>query len=183
MLKRAVKNHDPDEALKFVNVDRIVENLAQGFVGNATHNTQGEGKNRYSLKTIVADSWPGMKESLRSSLRRAILQPDSNAKEMYPRGLAGGAEIPKPSTDGPGGDSLQSKPSSPSPKSQRYSVGAIEIGGLDLRKLRNISLRDLSIERSGPTATVYLKQNPAIKAKMVKTDHGHWEFTEVIFTK
>ena len=39
---------------------------------------------------------------------------------------------------------------------------------------------DLVIQMDGETAFAYLKNNPGIKAKMVKTETGYWQIVEII---
>jgi hypothetical protein len=156
MLKRAVENHDPDEALKYINIDSIVDNLGRSFFGKGGGGiSQEEGKGT-SLKMLVADALPGIKESIRSSFRSSIA---SSSDEKHREKIA-----------------VQQN------KSPASSIGGVEIGGLDLRKLRESSVMDVVIQKDGETAIAYLKNNPGIKARMVKTDAGYWQVVEIILS-
>ncbi|OPY68187.1 MAG: hypothetical protein A4E62_02113 [Syntrophorhabdus sp. PtaU1.Bin002] len=68
----AIQRHDPDEAMKYVDVDSIVDNLSTHLIGSkATGRTDRDGK-KPSLKTMIGKALPGMKESIKASLRNAI---------------------------------------------------------------------------------------------------------------
>jgi hypothetical protein len=41
---------------------------------------------------------------------------------------------------------------------------------------------DVVIQKDGETAIAYLKNNPGIKARMVKTDAGYWQVVEIILS-
>jgi hypothetical protein len=155
-LKRAVENHDPDEALKYINIDSIVDNLGMSFFGKGEGDgNQGEGKGP-SIKRLVANALPGIKESVRSSFRSSIAS-GSGAKQR---------------------ERATVQPQ----KNQAPYIGGIEIGGLDLRKIKETSLWDLIIEKDGKTAMVRLKNTPGIKAKMEKTEVGYWQVVEIILS-
>jgi hypothetical protein len=153
-LKRAVNNHDADEALKYVNIDSIVDNLSRSFFGKGAGGISLEEGKGSSLKMLVADALPGIKESMRSSFRASV---SSGSDEKQREKVA------------------VQQHKNPAP-----SIGGIEIGGLDLRKLRESSVMDLVIQMDGETAFAYLKNNPGIKAKMVKTETGYWQIVEII---
>ena len=156
LFRRAIENHEPDEALKYINIDSIVDNLGRNFLGkDGGDNSQETGKNT-SLKRMVTDALPGIKESIRSSFRAAIAS-HGNGKQ-------------------------NGKPAIRTHKNPLFSVGGIEISNLDLQKIKKISLWDLDIRVDGRTGLVQLKDTPGIKAKMVKTDTGYWQVVEIILS-
>jgi hypothetical protein len=151
-----VTNHKPDEALKYVNIDSIVDNLGRSFFGKGAGDISQEEGKASSLKMLVADALPGIKESLRSSFRSSIAS---------------------------GSDEKQREKVTVQPhKNHAPFIGGIEIGGLDLQKLRESSVMDLVIKKDGEAAFAYLKNNPGIKAKMVKTETGYWQIVEIILS-
>jgi hypothetical protein len=182
MLKRAIENHEPDEALKYINIDSIVDKLGRDFLGkDSGDNSQESGKNP-SLKRMVTDALPGIKESIRSSFREAIA---SQGKSKQRTG------VDKAGSSNEGTDSLNGSIKQEVPrgknsvrqlKSPGASVGGIEISNLDVRKIKEISLWDLDIRVDGKTAIVHVKNTPNIKAKMVKTDAGYWQFVEILLS-
>lgn len=73
MLVLAIQRHDPDEAMKYIDIDNIADNLSTLLLGGtAADGTDKNGKKPSSLKTIIGKALPGMKESIRSSLHDAI---------------------------------------------------------------------------------------------------------------
>jgi hypothetical protein len=182
MLKRAIENHEPDEALKYINIDSIVDKLGRDFLGkDSGGNIQESGKNP-SMKRMVTDALPGIKESIRSSFREAIA---SHGKGKQRTG-ADKAGASNEGTDNLNGSIKQEVPQENTSvrqlKSPGASVGGIEISNLDVRKIKEISLWDLDIRVDGKTAIVHVKNTPNIKAKMVKTDTGYWQFVEILLS-
>lgn len=161
-LKRAVENHDPDEALKYINIDSIVDNLSKEFFGKGEWGNSQEGGKGLSLKKMVADALPEIKDSARSSFRASIASRN----------------------DGQHNDGKQREKAAVQPhKNPAPPIGGIEIGDLDLRKIKKSSLWDLVVEKDGKTAMVHIKNTPGIKARMVKTEAGHWQVVEILFSK
>jgi hypothetical protein len=161
-LKRAVENHDPDGALKYISIDSIVDSLSTSFFGKTGEGTGHEEGRGSHLKRLAADAMPGIKESIRSSFRASIA---SRGEEQQ------------------GEEKQGDKVAAHGSKNSASFIGGIEINGLDLRKLKETSLWDLLIRRDGKTATVSLENNPGITAKMVQTDEGHWQVTEIVLTQ
>jgi hypothetical protein len=182
MLKRAIEKHKPDEALKYINIDSIVDNLGRDFLGkDSGGNSQESGKNP-SLKGIVTDALPGIKESIRSSFRAAIASHDDNKQKKDP-GTVGSNQVVN---DNLGKSITQEVPREKTSvrlhKNPLFSIGGIEIDNLDIRKIKEISLWDLDIRVDGKTATVHMKDTPNIKVKMVKTDAGYWQVIEILLS-
>ena len=180
MLKRAIENHEPDEALKFINVDSIVDKLGRDFLGkDSGGNSQESGKNP-SLKRMVTDALPGIKESIRSSFRAAIASHGDN-KQKKDLGTVGSVV-----NDNLNKSIIQEVPREKSSvhlhKNPLFSIGGIEIDNLDVKKIKEISLWDLDIRVDGKTAIVHVKDTPNIKAKMVKTGAGYWQFVEILLS-
>lgn len=138
----AIQRHDPDEAMKYVDLDSIVDNLSTLLIGSKATNGVGENGKRFSLKTMVGKALPGMKESIKASLRDAIASRSDNHR--------------------------------------RSASHTIEIGNLDLRKVRQTSFWDLEVRRDKETAIIRLKKLPGVKARMVKIRSGHWRIVEVL---
>jgi hypothetical protein len=180
MLKRAIQNHNPDEALKYVNIDSIVDNLSKTFFEkDGEDNVQASGKNS-SLKRMVKDALPDIKESVRSSFRAAVAARGDN-KQKKDLGKVGSNNAAKDKLNGDvGQDVPRGKLAVQEHKGPGFSIGGIEIGGLDVRKLREISLWSLSIQADGKVAEIQSKDAPGIKAKMVKTDSGYWQVVEIL---
>jgi hypothetical protein len=180
MLKRAIENHEPDEALKYINIDSIIDNLGRGFLGkDSGGNSQESGKNP-SMKGMVTDALPGIKESIRSSFRAAIAS-NGNNKEKKDLGTVGSVvndNLNKSIVQ----EVTREKSSVRLHKNPLFSIGGIELGNLDIRKLKEISLWDLDIRVDGKTAIVHVKGTPNIKVKMVKTDAGYWQFVEILLS-
>ena len=182
MLKRAIENHEPDEALKYINIDSIVDNLGRDFLGkDSGGNSQESGKNP-SLKGMVTDALPGIKESIRSSFRAAIASHGDNKQKKDP-GTVGSNQVFN--------DKLNKSITQEVPrekfsvrlhKNPLFSIGGIEISNLDVRKIKEISLWDLDIRVDGKTAIVHVKDIPNIKAKMMKTDAGYWQVVEILLS-
>lgn len=164
MLKKAIEKHDPDEALKYIDIDSIVDNLGRNLFGNKEKGASQETSRKSSLKGMVADALPGIKGSIRSSLREAIASGGKNNG----KNTASGKEI------------NENKISAQLHKNQLLSIGGITIGNIDVRRFEKISLWDLIIQGDGKTAFVSVKDTPNIKAKMIKTDAGYWQITEVL---
>jgi hypothetical protein len=177
MLKRAIENHEPDEALKYINIDSIVDKLGRDFLGkDSGDNSQESGKNP-SLKRMVTDALPGIKESIRSSFRAAVASHGDNTQKKD-LGTVGSDNLNKNIIQ----EVPRGKNSVRQLKSPGASVGGIEISNLDVRKIKEISLWDLDIRVDGKTAIVHVKNTPNIKAKMVKTDAGYWQFVEILLS-
>ena len=180
MLKRAVQNHNPDEALKYVNIDSIVDNLNKTFLGkDRDDNIQASGKSS-SLKRMVKDALPDIKESVRSSFRATIAAHDENKQKKDLRKVG-----PNNVVDGnPNGGVIRDVPRGKTAirhhKGPGFSVGGIEIGNLDVRNLKEISLWSLNIQVDGKVAEIQSKETPGIRAKMVKTDSGYWQVVEIL---
>jgi hypothetical protein len=182
LLKRAIENHDPDEALKYINIDSIVDNLSRDFLGKDGGDNSQESVKNPSLKRMVTDALPGIKESIRSSFRAAVTSRDDN-KQKKDLGTLGSNNVVG---DNLNGSIIQDVPRGKNSVRQHkrpgFSIGGIEISNLDLRKIKEISLWDLDIRVDGKTALVQLKDAPGIKAKMVKTDTGYWQVVEIILS-
>ena len=143
LLKRAIESHEPDEALKYINIDSIVDNLGRDFLGkDRGDNSQESGKNP-SLKRMVTDALPGIKESIRSSFRTAIASHGDN-KQKKDLGTVGSNRVVDDSLNK---STIQGVPREKSSvrlhKNPLFSIGGIEIDNLDVRKLKEISLWDL----------------------------------------
>jgi hypothetical protein len=180
MLKRAIENHNPDEALKYINIDSIVDNLSMDLFGKNEGDGNQEVSKKPSLKMMVADALPGIKESIRSSFREAIA---SHGKGKQKTGLDNAPPKNKAADNlsmTNTKDVPQEKTPVPHYKKPLFSIGGIEIGNLDVRKIKEISLWDLVIQIDGKTAIVHVKDTPNIKAKLVKTDAGYWQVVEII---
>lgn len=143
-LSQAVRNHNPDEAFKYIDIDSVVAGFARTLMGSNPGETEEEAARRSSLRRMIAEALPGMRGSIRSSLRDAIAGKDRDKG--------------------------------------RKGLGSIEINNLNLRKIRETPFWNLEVKRNGSTAMVHLKDNPGLKAKMVKTTSGHWQITEVILS-
>jgi hypothetical protein len=182
MLKRAIENHEPDEALKYINIDSIVDNLGRDFLGkDGGDNSQESGKNP-SLKRMVADTLPGIKESIRSSFRAAIASHADN-KQKKDLGTVGSNHVVNDNLNkGIMQEAPREKSSVRLHKNPLFSIGGIEIDNLDVRKIKEISLWDLDIRVDGKTAIVHVKDTPNIKAKMEKTDAGYWQVVEILLS-
>lgn len=158
-LKRAVDNHDADEALKYVNIDSVVENLGKSLFGKGNREAgKGEGK-QSPLKGMLADAMPEIKESIKSSFRNSIADSDEVSKKKQRKNT-----IDKPA------------------RKSTSSIGGIEIGGLDAKKLKETSLWDIVVQRDGKTAEISLKNNPGMKARMVQTNGGFWQIVEIVLS-
>ena len=151
-LKRAVNNHDADDALKFINIDSIIDNLGKNLFGKG-----GGEENQSPLKGMFADAMPKIKESIKSSFRTSIAAPDEASKEKQ-------------------GKSTDDK----SLRKSKSSIGGIEVGGLDAKKLKETSLWDVTIQRNGKIAVISLKNSPGFKARMVQTEGGYWQIAEIM---
>jgi hypothetical protein len=182
MLKRAIESHEPDEALKYINIDSIVDNLGRGFLGkDSGGNSQESGKNP-SLKGMVTDALPGIKESIRSSFRAAIASHGDN-KQKKDLGTVGSNHVVDENLNRSiTQDAPREKTSVRLHKNSLFSVGGIEIDNLDVRKIKEISLWDLVIQVDGKKAIVHVKDTPNIKAKMEKTDAGYWQVVEILLS-
>lgn len=144
-LSQAVRNHDPEEAFKYIDIDSVVASFARTLMSSNPGETEKEAARRSSLKRMIAEALPGMKGSIRAAVRDAIAGKDQDKG--------------------------------------RKGLGSIEISNLNLRKIRDTSFWNLRIKRNGASATVHLKDNPGIKAKMVRTELGHWQITEIILSQ
>jgi hypothetical protein len=158
-LKRAVQNHDPDEALKYINIDSIVENLGKSFFGKKEAvRGQREGSTP-SLHGLFAESMPSIKENLTASFRASIANPGHSNKNTN----AKTATQPRHHTE--------------------PSVGNIELEGLDIKKLQETTLWDITVRADGKIAMISLNNNPGIRAKMIQTSAGHWQVVEIILSR
>lgn len=158
-LKRAVDNHDADKALKYVNIDSIAENLGKSLFGKGSSEA-GKGEEKQSpLKGMLAEAMPQIKESVKSSFRNSIAARDEVSKEKQRKNT-----IDKPL------------------RKSTSSIGGIEIGGLDAKKLKETSLWDIVVQRDGKTAEISLKNNPGMKARMVQTNVGFWQIVEIMLS-
>jgi len=165
MLKRAIEHHDPDEALKYINIDSIIDKMSADFI--AKNNNTGENNHgKASFKGMIAEALPGIKDSVRSSFREAV----GSSRKIK--------RTPDATTEPHGETSARSERRH---TNKGFSAGGIVIDNLDVGKLENASFRNLIIERRGQTAVVCLKDVPHIKARMVQTDAGHWQVIEITF--
>jgi hypothetical protein len=83
----AIQRHDPDETMKYIDIDSIVDSLSTLLTGNkATDGTDRDGK-RSSLKTMIGKALPGMKESIKASLRDAIGSRSDNHRRSVPNAI------------------------------------------------------------------------------------------------
>jgi hypothetical protein len=182
LLKGAIENHEPDEALKYINIDSIVDNLGRDFLGkDGGGNIQESGKNP-SMKRMVTDALPGIKESIRSSFRAAIASHGDN-KQKKDLGTVGSNHVVNDKLNKSIIQEVPRGKTSDRPhKNPLFSIGGIEIANLDVRKIKKISLWDLVIRVDGKTAIVHVKDTPNIKAKMVKTDGGYWQVMEILLS-
>mgnify|MGYP001766287938 CR=1 FL=1 len=168
MLKKAIEKHDPDEALKYIDIDSIVDNLGRNLFGNNEKGASQETSRKTSLKGMIADALPGMKDSIRSSLHEAIASGGKSKRKNNGENTASGKEI------------NENKISPQLHNNQSLSIGGITIGNIDVRSFEKISLWDLIIQRDEKTAIVSMKDTPNIRVKMIKTDAGYWQITEVL---
>lgn len=156
LLKRAIENHDPDEALKYLNLDSIVNNLEKSFFGKERGEGNQQERQNPSMKDLIAEAMPGIKESIKDSFRASIA--------------------------GHSGEKQKEKTAVQVHKNNGPSIGKIEIDGFNVRKLKETTVWDILIQKDGKSAMVSLKNNPAIKAKMIQTDNGYWQVVEIILT-
>jgi hypothetical protein len=177
MLKKAIEKHDPDEALKYIDIDSIVDNLGRNFIGK----NEKDGSRKSSLKGMVFDALPGLKGSIRSSIRQAIASGDKSKHKNNPKNTASSKEINENVIGGNSQYAHQNKMSVQLHNNQSLSIGGITIGNIDVRSFEKISLWDLIIQRDEKTAIVSMKDTPNIRVKMIKTDAGYWQITEVLF--
>ena len=180
MLKKAIEKHDPDEALKYIDIDSIVNNLGRNLFGNKEKGASQETSRKSSLKGMVADDLPGIKDSIRSSLREAIASGGKSKHKNNGKNTASGKEINESVIGGNTQGVHQNKIFAQLHKNQLLSIGGITIGNIDVRRFEKISLWDIIIQGDGKTAFVSVKDTPNIKAKMIKTDAGYWQITEVL---
>jgi hypothetical protein len=158
MLKRAIEERNPNEALKYINIDSIVESIARSLLNKNEKDPGQDTNKRTALKGVLIGALPEIKESIRSSLHKAI--------------LSRGKSIAKSNPDNATGITDQ--------RAHGFSIGEIAIGNFDVRRIEKISLWDLTVKNNGGTAIVSVKNNPGIKAKMARIDTGHWQITEVL---
>lgn len=158
MLKRAIEERNPDEALKYINIDSIVDSIARSLLNKNEKGHGQEPNKRTALKGMIGDALPGIKDSLRSSLHKAILSRGKSTAKSNPDNATGITDQ----------------------HAHGFSIGEITIGNFDARTIEKISLWDLTIKNNGGTAIVSVKNNPNIKAKMAKDDTGRWQITEVL---
>jgi hypothetical protein len=182
LLKRAIENHKPDEALKYINIDSIVDNLGRGFLGKDGGDNSQESMKNTSLKRMVTDALPGIKESILSSFRAAIASHGDNKQNKDLGKLGSNHVVDDNLNESIIQDVPRGKNSARQHKNPLSSIGGIEIGNLDVRKIEKISLWDLVIRVDGKTAIVHVKDTPNIKAKMVKTDAGYWQVVEILLS-
>jgi len=180
LLKQAIEKHNPDEALQYINIDSIVDNLGRDFLGKNTMGADQETSRGLSLKGMVHNSLPRFKESIRSSIRDAIASHGKSKSRTDLDTTTSDKEVIKDRSK----DSLHDVPLGKTAlrlhNNQLLSIGGITIGDLDVRRIENISLWDLSIKIDGKTAIVSMKDTPNIKARMVKIESGYWQVVEVL---
>lgn len=180
MLKRAIQKHDPDEALKYIHIDSIIDNLGRKFLGANEKISGREMDGKQSLKSMVVDALPGIKDSIRSSVREAILSHGRPKQKNSSQNTISNIEMNKNATTDTAQDAARKKTALRLHKNPLFSLGGVTIGNLDLKKIEKISLWDLTIKSDGKTAIVSLKDTPHVMAKMAKTDAGHWQIVEVL---
>lgn len=180
MLRQAIEKHNPDEALKYINIDSIVDNLGRDFLGKNAMGAGQETSGRLSLKGMVLNSLPEVKESIRSSIHEAIA---SHGKSKSRTDLDT-TTSDKEAIENRSKDNLHELPRGKTAlrlhQNQLLSIGGITIGALDVRRIENISLWDLAIQIDGKTAIVSMKDTPNIKARMEKIEAGYWQVVEVL---
>jgi hypothetical protein len=180
LLRQAVEKQNPDEALKYINIDSIVDNLGRDFLGKNAMGAGQETNGRLSLKGMALNSLPGFKESIRSSIREAIASRGKSKSRTDLDTTTSHKEFVEDHSK----DNLYDVPPGKTVlrphKNQLLSIGGITIGALDVRRIENISLWDLVIQVDGKTAIVSLKDTPNIKARMVKIESGYWQVVEVL---
>lgn len=87
LLTRAINNHDADAALRYIDVDSIVESLAKSmFVDRA-----GSGRASKDMAAAISMNMPSIKEGMRAYLVSVIRSQDAvgDAKRGATLGLAG----------------------------------------------------------------------------------------------
>jgi len=180
MLKRAIEAHNPDQAMKYINVDSIADNLGRNFLGISDGGVGSETPGKPFLKGMVIDALPGIKDSIRSSVRSAIVSRGENKRESGSKNTASNKEINESLNANSAQDATRRKTGIRLNGNQQFSIGGITVGNLDVRRIEKISLWDLTIESDGKTAVVSVKDTPNIKAKMAKTDGGYWQIVEIL---
>lgn len=181
MLKRAIEKHDPDEALKYIHIDSIVDNLGRKFLGANEKISGREMDGKPSLKSMMVDALPGIKDSIRSSVREAILSHGQLKQKNSSQNTMPNMEVNKNTTTYTPQDDAKGKTARRLHTKQLFSLGGVTIGNLDLNRIEKISLWDITIKKvDGKTAIVSLKDTPHVMAKMAKTDGGHWQIVEVL---
>lgn len=180
LLKQAIEKHKPDEALRYINIDSIVDNLGRDFLGKNAMGAGQETSGRLSLKGMALNSLPGIKESIRFSIREAIASHGKSKSRTDLDTTTSNKEVIEDRSK----DNLHEVPLGKTAlrlnKNQLLSIGGITIGALDVRRIENISLWDLAIQIDGKTAIVSIKDTPNIKARMVKIEAGYWQVVEVL---
>jgi len=156
LLKRAIENHNPDEALKYINLDSIVDNLGKSFFGKEQEGGGQRGGQGPSMKGLVAEAMPGIKESIKGSFRASVA--------------------------GHSGEKQKENTAIQAHKNNGPFIGKIEVESFDVRKLKETTFRDIKVQKEGKSAIVSLKKNPGIKAKMIQTDNGYWQVVEIILS-
>lgn len=180
MLKRAIELGNPDQAMKYINIDSIVDNLGGNLFGTSEGGVGSEIRGKFSLKGMVIDALPGIKDSIRSSVRAAIASRGEGKPESSPENAASSKDINKSLNTNSAHDAPRRKTTVRLKGNQQFSIGGITIGNLDVRRIEKISLWDLTIQSDGKTAVVSVKDTPNIKARMAKTDGGYWQIVEVL---
>jgi hypothetical protein len=180
MLKQAIEEYNPDAALKYINIDMIVDNLGRNFLGKNEKDAGREALGASSLKGMVVDALPGIKDSIRSSIREAIASDGKNKIKKNPDNIALKKEGVGNNSKSKSHNVPQENASVQIHKNQFLSIGGITVGNLDVRNIGKISLWDLTIIIDGKTAIVSVKDTPNIKAKMAKTDTGYWQVVEIL---
>ena len=180
MLKRAIETHNPDQAMKYINIDSIADNLGRSLLGISEGSVGSEIRGKPSLKGMVIDALPGIKESSRSSVRDAIASHGENKGERVPESAASDKKINENLNTNSAQDAPKRKTAVRLNGNQQFSIGEITVGNLDVRRIEKISLWDLTIQNDGKTAVVSAKDTPNIKARMTKTDGGYWQIVEVL---
>jgi hypothetical protein len=181
MLTRAIEARNPDQAMKYINIDSIVDNLGRNLLGISEASVGSETRGKSSLKGMVFDALPGIKKSIRSSVRAAIASHGENKRGSGPKKTASNKKINESLNTNSAQDVPERKTTIRLNGKQQFSIGGITIGNLDVRRIEKISLWDLTVENDGKSAGVSVKDTPNIKARMTKTDGGYWEIVEVLF--
>lgn len=180
MLKHAIEKHDPDEALKYIHIDSIIDNLGRKFLGANEKISGHEMAGKPSVKSMIVDALPGIKDSIRSSVREAIISHGHHKQKNSSQNTVPNVEGNEIAPTSTAHDAAKGKTAVRLPKNQLFSIGGVTIGNIDMSRVEKISLWDLTINVEGKTAIVSIKDTPQIMARMAKTDTGHWQIVEIL---